>query len=62
MPTVTASEITTKNQAPDMDIMAFQISPGAANGTSSTQNRRQGPSRRLSETSLRSRGTVFSDW
>ena len=34
-PTLIASDATTKNQVPDMDIMAFQISPGAANGTSS---------------------------
>ena len=61
-PTEKASDATTKNQAPDMDIMAFQIRPGAANGTSSVQKRRQPPSRRLSDTSDRSLGTVFRDW
>ncbi len=60
-PTENASEATTKNQAPDMDIMAFQIRPGAAKGTSRVQNRRQPPRRRLSDTSDRSLGTVFSD-
>jgi hypothetical protein len=57
-----ASDTTTKNQVPDMDIMVFQIRPGAANGTSRVQNWRQDPSRRERETSARSRGTVFSDW
>ncbi len=52
LPTVIASDATTKNQAPDIDIMAFQISPGAAKGTSSRQNRRQAPRRRPSDTSL----------
>src|SRR5262249_55954989 len=40
-PTVMASEATTKNQPPDIDIMVFQIKPGAANGTSSRQKRSQ---------------------
>jgi hypothetical protein len=33
-PTVMASDATTKNQPPDIDIMVFQTRPGAANGTS----------------------------
>ena len=45
-PTVIASEATTKNQPPDMDIMVFQIRPGAANGTSSRQKRSQGERRK----------------
>ncbi len=43
-PTVIASEATTKNQPPDIDIMVFQIRPGAANGTSSRQKRSHGES------------------
>ena len=38
-PTVIASEATTKNQPPDIDIIVFQIRPGAANGASSRQKR-----------------------
>ncbi len=38
LPTLIASEATTKNQAPDIDIIMFQISCGMANGTSSRQN------------------------
>ena len=45
-PMVIASEATTKNQPPDIDIMVFQIRPGAANGTSSRQNLSQGESRK----------------
>ncbi|OIQ69545.1 hypothetical protein GALL_488520 [mine drainage metagenome] len=45
-PTLNASEATTKNQPPDIDIIMFQISAGIANGTSSFQNRIQGPSLR----------------
>ena len=36
-PTDTASEATTKNQPPDIDIMVFHTRPGMANGTSSRQ-------------------------
>ena len=61
-PTVMASDATTKNQPPDIDIMVFQISPGAANGTSSRQNRSHGESRKCRHTSSRSVGTVRSDW
>ena len=42
LPTVIASEATTKNQPPDIDIIVFQTRPGVANGASSRQNRRQG--------------------
>ncbi len=37
-PTVIASEATTKNQPPDIDIIVFQIRLGTANGASSCQN------------------------
>ena len=43
-PTVIASDATTKNQPPDIDIIVFQIRPGAANGTSNRQNRSHGES------------------
>jgi hypothetical protein len=61
-PTVTASEATTKNQPPDIDIMVFQISPGAANGASTRQNRIQADSRKCRLTSSSSAGSVFNDW
>ena len=60
-PTVMASEATTKNHPPDIDIMVFQISPGAANGTSRRQNRSHGDRRKWRDTSMRSLGTVRSD-
>ena len=41
LPTDTASEATTKNQPPDIDIMVFHTRPGVANGTSSRQKRCQ---------------------
>ncbi len=44
-PTVIASDATTKNQPPDIDIIVFQMRPGAANGTSSRQNRSHGEKR-----------------
>ena len=46
----------------DIDIMVFQIRPGAANGTSSRQKRSHGERRKCSDTSSRSRGMVRSDW
>ena len=61
-PTVIASEATTKNQPPDIDIIVFQIRPGAANGTSSRQKRSHGESPKCRHTSSRSAGTVRSDW
>ena len=60
-PTVIASEATTKNQPPDIDIMVFQIRPGAANGASSRQKRSQGERRKWRAASSRSVGTVRSD-
>src|SRR5471030_2832072 len=61
-PTDTASEATTKNQPPDIDIMVFHTRPGAAKGTSSFQNRCQAVRWKLTAASCRSAGTVFSDW
>src|SRR5258708_1397017 len=60
--TVMASEMTTKNQLPDMDIIMFQIRPGMAKGRSSRQNRRQGDSPNIKLASSRSAGRVRSDW
>ena len=40
-PTLTASDATTKNQPPDIDIMVFHTRPGTANGTSRRQKRCQ---------------------
>ncbi len=40
-PTEIASDATTKNQPPDIDIIMFQIRPGMAKGASSCQKRCQ---------------------
>ncbi len=61
-PTVIASEATTKNQPPDIDIMVFQISPGMAKGSSSRRNRRQGERPNCRHASSRSPGRVRRDW
>ena len=61
-PTTTASDATTKNHPPDMDIIMFQMSAGNANGTSNCQNRIQGDNRNDSAASVSSIGTVRSDW
>ncbi|MCW0464134.1 hypothetical protein NB705_001207 [Xanthomonas sacchari] len=61
-PTLIASEATTKNQPPDMDIIMFQISEGVAYGASSRQKRCQALSPKPRDTSSRSRGTLRSDW
>src|ERR1700722_11247820 len=61
-PTVIASEATTKNQPPDIDIMVFQISPGMANGSSIFQNFCQPESLKTKDASSISRGIVVSDW
>jgi len=61
-PTLIASEATTKNQPPDIDIIMFQTSAGSANGTSRRQKRIQGDSRNESAASRSSVGTVRSDW
>ena len=42
LPTLIASDATTKNQPPDIDIIMFQMSAGIANGTSSCQKRIHG--------------------
>ena len=61
VPTVIASEATTKNHPPDIDIIVFQIRPGAANGTSRRQKRSQGDNRKFRLTSSRSLGMVRND-
>src|SRR5215469_1558843 len=61
-PTDIASEATTKNQPPDIDIIVFQTRPGIEKGTSSRQKRCQPEKRKLSDASSRSCGSVFSDW
>src|ERR1700722_15431765 len=61
-PTDTASDATTKNQPPDIDIMVFQTRPGVPNGTSSRQKRCHGERWKLTAASFRSAGTVWSDW
>ena len=60
-PTVIASDATTKNQPPDIDIMVFQIRPGMAKGASSCQNFCHPVRRNPRATSSRSGGTVRSD-
>src|SRR3979409_1600304 len=62
LPTVIASDATTKNQPPDIDIIVFQIRPGMANGTSSRQKRCQPPRWKLCVASSRSFGTLRIDW
>ncbi|VWM15209.1 hypothetical protein BLA6992_05616 [Burkholderia lata] len=62
LPTVMASDATTKNQPPDIDIIMFQIRPGIENGTSSFQKRCHDVRWKPRDTSSRSRGTVRSDW
>src|ERR1019366_1290760 len=61
-PTLMASEATTKNQLPDIDIIMFHSSAGMANGTSSRQKRIHGESRKDPQHSHSSSGTVRSDW
>jgi len=58
-PTAMASEATTKNHPPDIDIIVFQTKPGIANGTSSLQKRRHPVSGKLRLASSRSVGTVI---
>ena len=57
-----ASDATTKNQPPDIDIIVFQIRPGMANGTSSRQKRCQPLRWKLCDASSRSFGTLRIDW
>jgi len=61
LPTLIASDATTKNQLPDMDIIMFQMSWGMAKGTSTRQNRIQGDSLNTWAASMSSDGTVRSD-
>ena len=62
LPTVIASAATTKNQPPDIDIIAFHTSDGVAKGSSSRKNRRTGDRPKPWLTSARSAGTVRNDW
>src|SRR5215471_2898061 len=57
-----ASEATTKNQPPDIDIIMFHRSPGVAYGRSRRQNRCHGESRNTRAASLSSSGTVRKPW
>ena len=62
LPTVIASDATTKNQPPDIDIMAFQTRPGMAKGTSRRQKRCQPVKWKLRVASTRSAGALRIDW
>ena len=57
-----ASEATTKNQPPDIDIIMFQSRPGIAKGSSRRQKRCQGESWNTRAASSSSEGTVRIDW
>ena len=57
-----ASEATTKNQPPDIDIIMFHSRFGIANGSSSRQKRCQPESWNTRAASRSSAGTVRSDW
>ena len=61
LPTLIASEATTKNQLPDIDIIMFQMSCGMAKGTSRRQNLIHALSRKLRAASSSSVGTVRND-
>ncbi len=58
LPTLMASEATTKNHPPDMDIIMFQIKGGMPNGTSRRQNRSHGLSWKLRAASTISSGML----
>ncbi len=62
LPTVIASDATTKNQPPDIDIIAFHTRAGVAKGRSSRRKRRIGDSAKPWVTSSRSAGIERSDW
>ena len=62
LPTVKASAATTKNQAPDIDIIMFQMSCGMPKGTSIRQKRAQALRPNSRPASCSSVGTVRSDW
>ena len=57
-----ASDATTKNQPPDIDIIMFQSSPGIANGISSRQKRCHADSWNTAAASRNSAGTLRNDW
>src|SRR5687768_15980945 len=57
-----ASDATTKNQPPDMEIIVFHTSPGMANGSSIFQNFCQPDTRNTRAASSISRGRILSDW
>ena len=59
---MSASEATTKNQPPDMDIMVFQIRPGSEKGTSTRQNVIHPERWKERAASRSSCGTVRRDW
>ena len=61
LPTLIASDATTKNQLPDIDSIMFQISCGMANGTSTRQKLIHGLKRKFRDASTSSVGTVRSD-
>jgi hypothetical protein len=61
LPTLIASDATTKNQLPDIDIIMFQMSCGMANGTSRRQKLIHELSRKFRVASSNSIGTVRSD-
>src|SRR5262249_15960026 len=60
--TVIASDATTKNQPPDIDIIVFQMSPGIAYGNSIFQNFCQPESLNTNAASSMSCGMLLSDW
>src|ERR1700722_18954393 len=62
LPTLIASEATTKNQLPDIESIMLKMSCGIANGTASRQNRINGDRRNTHDPSTSSTGTVRSDW
>ncbi len=57
-----ASDATTKNQPPDIDIIMFHSRPGMANGTSRRQKRCHLDRRNTVAASSRSVGMVRNDW
>ncbi len=61
-PTVIASQATTKNQPPDIDIIIFHTRPGMAKGNSRRTKRRHGEKPNCWLTSCKSCGTVRNDW
>ena len=62
LPTLMASETVTKNQPPDIDTIMFHTKGGMAKGASIRQKRAQAESPNMRPASVRSSGTVRSDW